>query len=357
MRVAGTMSGTSLDGVDMAVIATDGVSVTGFGETRYRAYSEVERDVLRAALGRWPGEPGVAEAAEVVEAAHLDVLQGLDVDAVAVHGQTLAHEPGGRGTHQVGDGARLSSALGLPVVWDFRTADVELGGQGAPLASFYHWAAARFVGAEAPVAVLNLGGVGNVTWVDPQAETPDAPGALLAFDTGFANAPMDDVMAARGLGGFDRDGALARNGSVDPLVVQAVMEDPYFYKMPPKSLDRNDFAGVAEVVADMTDADALASLSACVVASVARGMEHMPSAPEALWVTGGGRRNGWLMESLAQAVRLPVCPVEEMGLDGDFLEAQAFGYLAVRVMGGRTTSAPGTTGVAAAVGGGRVSGR
>lgn len=357
MRVAGTMSGTSLDGVDVAVIETDGVSVFGFGETRYRAYSEAERDVLRAALGRWPGEDGVVEAAEVVEAAHLEVLDGLEVEAVGFHGQTLAHEPGGRGTHQAGDGGRLSEALGLPVVWDFRSADVELGGQGAPLAPFYHWAAARFVGAEAPVAVLNLGGVGNVTWVDPLAEASDAVGALLAFDTGFANAPMDDVIAARGLGAFDRDGALARSGRVDPLVVQAVMEDAYFYKMPPKSLDRNDFEGVAEVVADMSDADALASLSACIVASVARGMEHMPSTPSALWVTGGGRRNGWLMEQLGAAVGVPVIAVENVGLDGDFLEAQAFGYLAVRVMSGRTTSAPGTTGVSAAVGGGRVSGR
>jgi anhydro-N-acetylmuramic acid kinase len=356
LRVAGAMSGTSLDGVDLAVIETDGVSITGLGETRYRPYDDAERAVLRAALGAWPGGPDVAEAARIVEDAHLDLMAGLDVAALGFHGQTLAHDPARGRTHQAGDGARLAARLGIPVVWDFRSADMELGGQGAPLAPFYHWAAARFASARTgAVAVLNLGGVGNITLVDTEAPAPDADGALVAFDTGPANAPMDDLMARRGLGRFDADGALARGGRVDPLVVQAMMEDAYFFKMPPKSLDRGDFAGLVDVVGDMADADAMATLLACVVASVARAVDDLPTRPAALWVTGGGRRNGYLMAQLARAVAVPVRPVEDVGLDGDFMEAQAFGYLAVRVMAGMTTSAPGTTGVAAAVGGGRVS--
>ncbi|QBY00747.1 anhydro-N-acetylmuramic acid kinase [Rhodophyticola sp. CCM32] len=357
MRVAGAMSGTSLDGVDLAVIESDGVAITGFGQTAYRPYSEVERVILRSALGLWPGEAGVAEAAEVIEDAHLDLARDLGpIAAFGFHGQTLAHAPGLRGTHQAGDGERLARELGCPVVWDFRSSDVELGGQGAPLAPFFHWACARWIGAGgAPLAFLNLGGVGNLTWADPLAAAPDAPGALLAFDTGPANAPLDDLMQVRGLGAFDLDGALALAGQVDRGVVAAFLEDRFFVKIPPKSLDRGHFGHLVEKVSTLPDADAMATLVGCILGSVVRGMEHMPAPPAQLLVTGGGRKNPALMTGLQTALDIPVLPVEAVGLDGDFLEAQAFAYLALRVMRGMTTSAPGTTGVAAAVGGGRIS--
>ena len=357
LRVAGMMSGTSLDGVDLAVIETDGHQVTGFGPTAYRAYTEHERAVLAAALGRWPGEPGVAEAARIVEDATIELAAALgpEVTLLGFHGQTLAHDPDARRTHQAGDGARVAARLGLDTVWDFRSADVALGGQGAPLAPFYHWACARRIGAEAPVAFLNLGGVGNITWTDPRAGAPEAPGACLAFDTGPANAPMDDLMHRRGLGAFDHEGALARSGRVSRDVVRAAMGDRFFARMPPKSLDRNDFAGLLEVVEDLSDTDALATLAAVSVAAVRRGMTHLPSPPARVLVTGGGRRNGALMAGLRAALSCRVDPVEAVGLDGDYLEAQAFAYLAARVLRGLPTSAPGTTGVAAPVGGGRKS--
>jgi len=356
VRVAGAMSGTSMDGVDLAVIETDGVSVTGFFETRYRPYSEAERAVIRAALGRWPGEPGVAEAARVVEDAHLELLAGLeDVDVFGFHGQTLAHDPEGGRTHQAGDGARIAAEAGVTTVWDFRANDMALGGQGAPLAPFYHWALARHAGAVRPVAVLNLGGVGNITLVDPRIARPDLPGACLAFDTGPANAPIDDLMRARRGEAFDRDGALTQAGTVDAETVAVFLDDIYFRKMPPKSLDRDGFPALAGWVAGMADADAVATLAACCAGAVAQAMEHLPRSPERILVTGGGRHNPGLMEMLAVATARPVEPVEAVGFDGDFLEAQAFAYLARRVLLGLPTSAPGTTGVAAAVGGGRVS--
>ncbi|PTE14854.1 anhydro-N-acetylmuramic acid kinase, partial [Pseudogemmobacter blasticus] len=174
----GAMSGTSLDGVDAAMILTDGHRVLEFGPHAYRPYTPAEQATLRAALGRWPGDPGVAEAAEVVETAHAELLSRFDGAAlVGFHGQTLAHDPRGRGTHQAGNGALLAQVLGLPVVWDFRSSDVALGGQGAPLAPFYHFALARHIGATEPVAFLNLGGVGNLTWVNPHAPAPEAEGA------------------------------------------------------------------------------------------------------------------------------------------------------------------------------------
>jgi anhydro-N-acetylmuramic acid kinase len=349
------MSGTSLDGVDAAVVETDGTRLYGFGPSRYRPYTQAERAVLTRALGRWPGED-LKEALEVVQTAHLEALSGFeDIDLVGFHGQTLAHEPQGRGTHQLGDGDALAQGLGLPVVWDFRSADIRLGGEGAPLAPFYHFACAQWMGAEAPLAFLNLGGVGNLTWVDPRKARPDEEGALLAFDTGPANAPINDVMQARRGEAFDRDGALARQGRVAQGALESFLEDVFFLRMPPKSLDRDAFADMIGQVAELEDADAVASLTAMSATAVLRGMEHCPEPPEQLLVTGGGRRNPVLMEMLSVSLDCPVLPVEEVGLDGDMLEAQAFAYLAVRVARGLPTSCPTTTGVKMAVGGGQVS--
>ncbi len=352
----GTMSGTSLDGVDAAMVETDGHRILGFGKTAYRPYSTAERDVLRAALGRWPGDPGVAEAAEVVETAHAELMSGFPEAQIAgFHGQTLVHDPGGKGTHQAGNGAILAEVLNRPVIWDFRSNDVALGGEGAPLAPFYHFACARFIGATAPLAFLNLGGVGNLTWIDPTQPNPDSDGACLAFDTGPANAPLNDLMRVRKGVDHDEGGAFATSGTPDAKIVERFLTHRYFLRMPPKSLDRDDFADLQREVADLPDADAAATLAACAVASVARGLEHCPAPPERLLVTGGGRYNGAMMAGLEAALPCPVDPVEAAGLDGDMLEAQAFAYLAVRVLRGLPTTAPGTTGIASPVGGGRIS--
>jgi len=355
----GTMSGTSLDGVDAAVIKTDGEAILAFGPTAYRPYDEDERAILRAALGRWEG-PEVAAAADVVERAHLEVIAPLleevpDVSLLGFHGQTLAHDPHGRGTHQAGDGAVLALALGRRVVWDFRSADVRLGGEGAPLAPFYHFALARWLGARAPLAFLNLGGVGNLTWIDPAAPAPEAEGALLAFDTGPANAPLNDLMQARLGISQDEGGALAATGEVAGEIVERFLAHGWFLKIPPKSLDRDAWAWLLDAVAPLPDADAAATLTACAAAAVMQGMEHCPEPPARVLVAGGGRKNITLMSMLGAAIDPPVMAVEEAGLDGDMLESQAFAHLAVRVVRGLPTSCPATTGVRATVGGGTVS--
>lgn len=356
MRALGTMSGTSLDGVDAAVVVTDGVTISSFGDSGYRPYAEDERQKIRDMLGAQPGDPGTETVAEIVETAHAALLAGFqEVDVVGFHGQTLAHDPSRTFTYQAGDGSILTEVLGLPVVWDFRTMDVEMGGQGAPLAPFFHHACARWIGADAPLTFLNLGGVGNLTWIDPGKANPAEPGALLAFDTGPANAPIDDLIFARRGEPCDRDGALAATGKVADGVLEAMLARGYFHKVPPKSLDRGEFDFLQDAVADLADADAAATLTAAAAAAVMQGMEHCPVAPDRMLVTGGGRKNPVLMGMLAAALDCPVEPVEAAGLDGDMLEAQAFAFLAVRVLNGLPTSAPGTTGVAAPVGGGQVS--
>jgi anhydro-N-acetylmuramic acid kinase len=352
----GAMSGTSLDGVDAAMLLTDGLSVQGFGPSAFRPYSEAEQAVLRAALGRWPGEAGVAAAAEVVENAHAELLGRFSgAEVLGFHGQTIAHDPAERGTHQCGNGALLAEALGLPTVWDFRSADVTMGGQGAPLAPFYHFALARHIGATEPLAVLNLGGVGNLTWVNPQLPAPEAPGALFAFDTGPANAPLNDLMLARCGLSHDAGGALAARGKVDEAFVAEVLSDPWFNLAPPKSLDRNDFAGLLDHLDMMSDADAAATLTAIAAAAVAAGQVHFPAPVSRILVTGGGRRNPTLMAELRRRIPVEILGVEDVGLDGDMLEAQAFAFLAVRVLRKLPTSAPGTTGTPALVGGGQIS--
>lgn len=352
----GTMSGTSLDGVDAAMVLTDGISILEFGPEAYRPYTAAEQAVIRAAFGKWPGDPGVAEAAEVVETAHAEVLSRFSgAELVGFHGQTLAHDPRGRGTHQAGNGALLADVLGLPVVWDFRSTDVAMGGQGAPLAPFFHFACARWAGASLPIAFLNLGGVGNVTWVDPRQGGAEAHGALMAFDTGPANAPINDLMLSRRGLAQDAGGALAAGGQVDESVVAGFLRHPHFYRMPPKSLDRNDFDGLLDAVRHLDDADAMATLVACAAAAVARGAEDFPTPVSRLLVCGGGRHNRAMMEALARRIRAEVQPVEAVGLNGDMLEAQAFAYLAVRVLRGLPTSGPMTTGVPTTVGGGQIS--
>lgn len=346
LRALGAMSGTSLDGVDAAVVLTDGITISGFGPSAYHPYSADQRAILAAALGQWHG-PAVQAAAQVVQQAHVHALGGFQggadapLDLLGFHGQTLTHEPRGRGSLQIGDGAALARALGLPVVWDFRSNDVVAGGEGAPLAPFFHHACARYIGATAPLVFLNLGGVGNLTYVDPAIVDPAQ--AVLAFDTGPANAPINDLMQARGLGAFDRGGVLAASGRVDGALVDDFLAAPFFAKPPPKSLDRNDFADVSARVFDLETADAAATLTAMAVASVRRGLAHCPAPPSQVLVTGGGRLNGALMAGLAAQLPCQVAAIESVGLDGDMLEAQAFAFLAVRAARGLPLSCPATT--------------
>lgn len=351
----GTMSGTSLDGVDAAMVLTDGTRIFEFGPTAYRPYTPAEQSTLRAALGQWPEGPDVAAAAEVVETAHAELMSRFSGAEIAgFHGQTLAHDPQGRGTHQAGNGDLLARTLGLPVVWDFRSNDVAMGGQGAPLAPFFHFACARHIGATHPLAILNLGGVGNVTWIDPRQTAPEHAGALLAFDTGPANAPLNDLMQRLTGKIHDAGGAFAATGTVDDAVIDRFLTHPYFYRMPPKSLDRNAFHAALDT-AHLSAQDAAATLTAAIAAAVARGAEHFPIPVSRLLVTGGGRHNATLMAELSDRLHLDAEPVEAAGLNGDMLEAQAFAFLAVRVARGLPTSGPATTGVPALVGGGRIS--
>ena len=356
IRVVGMMSGTSMDGIDVAEVVTDGITVQKFGTTAYVPYSEDERQILRRAMGQWDGL-NVRAAAKLVTRLHARTFAALDagsVDLIGFHGQTLAHDPANRRTLQVGDGAQLARETGRPVIWDFRSADVALGGQVAPLAPFFHYACAKYIGVSEPIAFLNLGGVGNITYVDPRQGDVTESGAVLAFDTGPANAPLNDFMMDRFGQAYDANGALAATGTPDMDVVRAFLKAPYFCKLPPKSLDRNSFPQISKSIAHLNDADGAATLCAVVAATVVMAMEHMPATVSQVLVCGGGRQNPVIMSMLRAGLAVPVLSVEHHGLNGDMLEAQAFAYLAARVLSKRPTSGPSTTGAPVFVGGGEL---
>ncbi len=346
----GLMSGTSLDGVDAALLRTDGEGVVETGPWISTAYPAGLRDRLRGLLGQTEPSESAAEVERVLTEKHLATVNNLikknnlrysNIDIIGLHGHTITHRPEKGFTWQLGDAAMLATALDTDVVADFRLADVAAGGQGAPFAPLYHRALSS---ADEPIAVLNIGGVANVSWI--------AGDALLAFDTGPGNALIDDWVARHERGRFDRDGAFAQAGKADHAVVEKMLAAPYFGAAPPKSLDRQDF-GLVDLDSLGLE-DGAATLTAVTVGGVLAAGAHFP-APATRWlVTGGGRHNSYMMARLAAALDVPVVPVEAVGWQGDALEAQAFGYLAVRSLRGLPLSLPTTTGVPAPQTGGRL---
>lgn len=351
-RVLGMMSGTSFDGVDAAVVETDGVGVLRLLESGFEPYSEAERQILRDAMGQWPSE-ALAKAHEVVLDAHGRLAARFDADLIGFHGQTLAHDPANGRTHQLGDGARLAQMTKRAVVWDFRTQDMMAGGQGAPLAPFFHHALARKLELAEPVAFLNLGGVANISWVDPTIAAPEETGAIVAFDTGPANALIDDLVSSATQQRFDQGGKLASAGSVNASILEHLDDYGYLNANPPKSLDRDEFASLLALVAALSLEDGAATLVEVTAECVARGMRFLPKRPARWFACGGGRHNTHMMARISDKVGTQLEPIEAVGLDGDMAEAQAFAWLAVRVLRGLPTSAPSTTGCAHPVTGGR----
>lgn len=361
MRAIGLMSGTSLDGVDIALIETDGaglkasVTANGFveplGPTGYRAYTDDERALLRQALVDGEGivarsdRPGcLPKAEELVTRLHAEAvaaflkengLSASDVDVIGFHGQTIVHRPDQRVSVQIGDGEALASAVGIPVVYDLRAADVEAGGQGAPLVPVFHRAlveASRFAG---PIGVLNLGGVANVTLL--------GDGELLAFDTGPGNALIDDWMRERTGRPLDDGGRVAARGRADGALLAWLLTHPFFARRPPKSLDRNWFSH--KLAGQLSTEDGAATLTAFTAQAVARALDHARVPPMRWIVAGGGARNGELMRLLSYHLRAEVTTADAVGWSSAYLEAQAFAYLAVLSLQGMPITFPTTTGV------------
>jgi anhydro-N-acetylmuramic acid kinase len=358
MLSIGLMSGTSLDGIDAALIETDGEAFVRPIAFRYEVWSDSARAQLAEAsrqaltFERPRASPALVEAGALVDRMHILAVRklmaeaGVTADQVGVvgyHGQTVAHRPDRGWTWQIGDGAVLAESLKITTVSDFRSNDVANGGQGAPFLPTYH--RALTANSPKPIAVLNLGGVGNITWIGEGD-------AIVAFDTGPANSLIDDWVAAETGARFDEGGALAGEGRVDETVLTAMLNNPFFDEPPPKSLDRSDFS--IQPVRGLGAADGAATLTAFTAESVALALRLLSALPTRIIVAGGGRLNPVLMAMLGARTGLLVEPIESLGANGDATEAEGFAYMAVRTICGLPISYPGTTGVAKPLPGGVV---
>jgi anhydro-N-acetylmuramic acid kinase len=358
LRALGLMSGTSLDGVDVAMIETDGERIVGLGAALTVPYSDTIRDAVRAVFGAEAPSRDTALAEQLVTQAHGEAVETFldggfgcsvaDIDVVGFHGQTIAHRPERHFTWQIGDAPALAQRLGLPVVADFRSRDVAAGGQGAPLVPIYHQALVRQAAEEGrirlPVAVLNIGGVANVTWIGQDS-------TLLAFDTGPGNAPLDDWIRRHGAGTCDEDGRVSARGTVVQSEISTFLNSSYFKRKPPKSLDRNDFIDIFSYNFSLEDGAATLAFACASAAAVA--VDHMPAPPTAWLVCGGGVRNHSIISMLQDISHIKV-DLESMDWADGALEAQAFGFLAVRSLRGLPLSFPTTTAVPTAQPGGRL---
>jgi anhydro-N-acetylmuramic acid kinase len=357
MKVIGLMSGTSLDGVDAAVLETDGLTIQSFGPSLTIPYSPDLRAQLVGAIGYCTHNligrcataatdpPGLAGIEAALTDAHIEAVQRLGTasELIGFHGQTIFHAPHLRITRQMGDAGRLARATATPVACDFRLADVAAGGQGAPFAPLFHAALAASL--EKPILVVNIGGVANLTWIGEGQH-------ILACDTGPGNALLDDFLGARTGTPIDQDGTYARRGTVDDAILTTLLTHPFFALPAPKSLDRQHFVAALDVIRNLSTEDGAATLAAFTARAIAATV--LPAPPKRVLVTGGGRNNPAIMAALAAAFPVPVGPVEQAGWDGDALEAQCFGYLGVRVKRGLPLSLPGTTGVPTPLPGGRI---
>lgn len=352
VRAIGLMSGTSMDGIDAALVTTDGVTVSSTGLSLTLEYDTAVRERLREALGCRERNESVDSVERELTLAHAEAVDRLlaraglsasQIGVIGFHGHTITHAPEEGLTWQIGDAALLAAETGIDVVYDFRGADLAGGGEGAPLAPVYHRALSRDL--SRPLAVLNIGGVANVTWIGEDD-------SLLAFDTGPGNALIDDWVRRHTGARADVDGSLARQGRVDEGIVASLLEHRYFVQPPPKSLDRNAFD--VGILSEFACSDGAATLTAFTAASVARAAGFFGGAPSRWLITGGGRLNPALMAELSRRLTAPVHPVEDVGWDGDSLEAQAFAFMAVRMLAGLPISFPATTGTAAPTPGGRL---
>lgn len=348
----GLMSGTSCDGVDAALVETDGLAAISCGPWLSEPYDPEFHDRLRSVLG---GRGDVAAVERELTERHARAVRDLlaqqgimasSVDLIGFHGQTILHEPEFGRTWQIGDGPLLAGLTGIDVVNDFRRADVAAGGQGAPFVPLFHAALAAAL--PRPLAVLNVGGVANVTWIGEEG----VDGEIVAFDTGPGNAMLNDWTLRHTGRPADIGGALAGSGRVDVGVLSALLHHPYFERPPPKSLDRDAFDPTP--LGPLSAADGAATLVAFTAAAVARAQALFPRPVNRWLVAGGGRHNPTIMAALAQRLDATVAPVEAVGWAGDALEAQAFAYLAVRSLRGLPLSLPTTTGVSRPLPGGKL---
>ncbi len=352
MMALGFMSGTSMDGIDAALIRSDGETIEQFGPTCSSVFKPAQHRLLMAAVdvartmkNRHARPAVLAEAEDFITTAHSEVaielmscesLSPEDIDIIGFHGQTVFHKPQDGLTIQLGDGAKLASLTGIDVVCDFRAADMVAGGQGAPLAPIFHRALMQYSGFEGANVCVNIGGISNITWISQSGE-------MIAFDTGPGNVLLDAWSQRHLNQPFDRDGFLSSSGKVNEDILKQLLDNPWFKIPPPKSLDKTDFD--LNNLDRLSAGDGAATLAAFTAQTIANSLIHMPKIPKKWIISGGGRLNSAIMRELRLRIGPTVTSAEDAGFNGNDIEAQAFGFMAVRSLRGLPLTFPRTTGV------------
>ncbi len=352
----GLMSGTSLDGIDAALIKSDGINISKFGEAITIDYDNNFRKKLRSSFGQSVKNDAISNLERQLTIYHIEAVEELlktshmqasDIDVIGFHGQTIFHDPSMNKTWQLGDGALLAKKTNIDVVYDFRSNDVKNGGEGAPLAPIYHWALASNL--KKPLAFINIGGVANITIINED-------NSLVAFDTGTGNGLIDDFIFKHMGKKFDEGGKIAAAGNIDHNIVDKFLSHDFFNKIPPKSLDRDQFnIDTVGFPSDITLEDGAATLSAITVGAITMAVDNIETKPNEILICGGGRNNKYMMNILSKSLNrmnIKVSVVEDKGFNGDAIEAQAFAYMALRHIKCLPISFPKTTGVAMPLQGG-----
>jgi anhydro-N-acetylmuramic acid kinase len=345
------MSGTSADGADVALIATDGENAIEFfggltlpyeRELRARLLEASQHDVPLTELARVERDITLHHADAVAQYVKMMPQESEGVDLIGFHGHTVRHITSELICWQIGNPWLLAERTGMRVVSDFRRHDIAVGGQGAPLVAMFH--RALFTHEPRPTVILNLGGVANITWLGQNEE-------VVAGDTGPGCGLIDEWIEEMAGLSHDKDGEIAKRGRVDQSIVEAALATPFFSKPLPRSADRFDFDHVD--VSGLSVEDGAATLCAVTVQAIVRAVRTMPGQPEVLWVTGGGVHNPVIMRMLSE--NFPrVRNVREMNLNPDTLEAECFAWLAMRHTKGFPLTIPETTGCSRAVCGGTI---
>lgn len=356
LTIIGTMSGTSYDGLDASIVKTDGKTIYSLGDSASLEYPKHLRGAIGSVIEGNYNTTLLLETRDELTKFHAFLIERLlnnsgvqasQVDLIGFHGQTIYHDPNASLTWQIANPALLAYKTGIDVVADFRSMDMAAGGQGAPLVPLFH--SALFSSYQEPIAVVNIGGVANVTYLDHGTKQ------ILAFDTGPGCALINDLMFKKFFKNYDDQGKIAATGSVNKAYLDHLVMHEYFASPPPKSLDRNQFSYAISYLEALADNDALCTLTHLTAKSIADSMQHLPKVPKLWIICGGGRKNLFLM-SLLREYGLNAVDVDELEvlgkkLNGSYIEAQAFAFLAARAYYGLPLSLPTTTGIAQEVSG------
>jgi anhydro-N-acetylmuramic acid kinase len=357
-RCLGLMSGTSLDGIDLAYLETDGHQILKIGPSSYRPYYQDFRDRLSTILGQSAPTDQTKAIEQELTDRHIEVIKDFmkdfdlsadDIDLIGFHGQTIYHNPLEKKTWQIGDAQKMANHLGIDVVGDFRIQDVESGGQGAPLVPIFHLALASQLQCQFPICMLNIGGVANVTYIPNEN-----PEEMVAFDTGPGNALLDDWCLRYFQKAYDENGSISKKGKCNQAIIDDILSDTFFQSPVPKSLDRLHFHAYLEKLQNISPEDGAATLLGLTVQSMLLAFKSLPAMPKQIILMGGGRKNANLVDQLKAALpQVHIQSIDDLGLNGDFIEAEAFAYLAGRHMAHLPYSFPKTTGVSQPMMGGK----